>query len=72
MKILGRESGWTFEAEGSKAESEPIFLLYSNTQRWNGSVKSVSEVEQEIAHYIRRGNKGMPPRRQTLQTDIAK
>jgi hypothetical protein len=46
MKILGRESGWTFEAEGSKAESEPIFLLYSDMQRWNGSVKSASEAEQ--------------------------
>jgi hypothetical protein len=29
MKILGRESGWTFEAEGSKADSAPMFFRYS-------------------------------------------
>lgn len=33
MKTLGREPGWILEADGSKAESAPIFFLYSSMQQ---------------------------------------
>lgn len=38
MKTLGRESGWTFEAEGSNAGSAPVFFLYSSSNSGNDSL----------------------------------